>query len=379
MPPAFNWFQISRSDRIVTDSLKAHINRIGVAVPAHDVHDGFLDHARAMLRDARNIRLFDRAARRCGIAHRYSHMPVAAPGAAAVDATDFYRHGDFPTTAQRMEQYAPQALALAEQAIAKLDLGEDLSAVTHLIVASCTGFSAPGIDLQLVWRLGLSPQVERQLIGFMGCSAAIPALRAAHHIVRAQPHARVLVVNVEICTLHFQATADLETMLSFLLFGDGCAAALVTADQQGIALEDFRSVIIPQTEDLITWTIGDQGFEMFLSGQVPGRIAQALRQEAGRCDDGGILRGEGTQSIDLWAVHAGGRSILDAVEAGLTLPEAALAHSRAILNDFGNMSSATIMFVLQRMLQTARHKERGMAMAFGPGMVAETARFSMAA
>ncbi|MDY0870704.1 type III polyketide synthase [Dongia rigui] len=363
----------------MTHSHKAHINRIGVAVPAHDVHDGFLAHARALLDNERTARLFDRAARRSGIAHRFSHMPVAEAGAPAVDATGFYRYGDFPTTAQRMEQYVPQALTLAEQAIAKLELGKDIAAVTHLIVASCTGFSAPGLDLQLVWRLGLSPQVERQLIGFMGCSAAIPALRAAHHIVRAQPDARVLVVNVEICTLHFQATADLETMLSFLLFGDGCAAALVTAEAQGIALEDFRSVIIPQTDDLITWTIGDQGFEMFLSGQVPGRITQALRQEAGRSDDGGILRGEGTQSIDLWAVHAGGRSILDAVEVGLALPSAALEHSRAILNDFGNMSSATIMFVLQRMLQTARQKERGMAMAFGPGMVAETARFSMAA
>jgi len=363
----------------VTNSLKAHINRIGVAVPTHDVHDGFLAHARAMLGNEQSARLFDRAARRSGIAHRFSHMPVAEPGAPAVDATDFYRYGDFPTTARRMEQYAPQALSLAERAIAQLELGGDLSRITHLIVASCTGFSAPGLDLQLLWRLGLSPQVERQLIGFMGCSAAIPALRAAHHIVRSQPAARVLVVNVEICTLHFQATADLETMLSFLLFGDGCAAALVTAEEQGIALDDFHAVIIPKTEDLITWKIGDQGFEMYLSGQVPGQITQALRQEAGRSDDGGILHGEGTQSIDLWAVHAGGRSILDAVEAGLSLPAAALEHSRAILHEFGNMSSATIMFVLQRMLKTARQKERGMAMAFGPGMVAETARFSMAA
>jgi predicted naringenin-chalcone synthase len=363
----------------VTISPKAYVNRIGVAVPAHDVHDGFLAHARTMLGDARNIRLFDRAARRSGIAHRFSHMPVAEAGAVSVDGAGFYRYGDFPTTARRMERYVPEALDLAERAISKLDLGQDLVNITHLIVASCTGFSAPGLDLQLVERLALSSQVERQLIGFMGCSAAIPALRAAHHIVRSVPTAQVLVVNVEICTLHFQATADLETMLSFLLFGDGCAAALVTAEEQGIALDDFRSVIIPRTEELITWKIGDQGFEMFLSGQVPGQIAQALRQEAGRSDAGGILYGEGTQSIDLWAVHAGGRSILDAVETGLSLPPAALEHSRSILNDFGNMSSATIMFVLERMLKTAKQRERGMAMAFGPGMVAETARFSMAA
>lgn len=118
---------------------------------------------------------------------------------------------------------------------------------------------------------------------------------------------------------------------------------------------------------------------MYLSGKVPGRISQALRQELGRTDAEGILRGEGTQEVDLWAVHAGGRSVLDAVETGLSLPASALRHSRAILNDFGNMSSATIMFVLERMMRAAQPKERGMAMAFGPGMVAETARFSMAA
>ncbi|WP_374383229.1 type III polyketide synthase [Dongia sp.] len=368
----------------MTGTHKAYINRIGMAVPEHDIHDGFIAHARNMLSGDRDISLFDRAARRSGIAHRYSHLPVATLGSPAVDAAGFYRYDAFPSTAQRMQQYAPQALMLAEKAIAELALGDAVSGITHLIVASCTGFSAPGIDLQLVARLGLPSQVERQLIGFMGCSAAIPALRAAHHIVRSDPHARVLVVNVEICSLHLQKTADLETMLSFLLFGDGCTAALVTADAQGIALEDFRVVVIPETESLITWKIGDQGFEMFLSGEVPGRIAQALRHEAGRSDAGGILYGEGTQSIDHWAVHAGGRSVLDAVEAGLSLPSSALDHSRAVLKAFGNMSSATIMFVLGRMLRAARPTERGggergLAMAFGPGMVAETARFSMAA
>lgn len=358
---------------------KAHINRIGVAVPPHDVHAGFIAHARRMLADPGHARLFDRAAQRSGITHRYSALPIAAPGAASVDADDFYRFGQFPGTARRMELYVQHALALAEAAIAKLELGAGLAGITHLIVVSCTGFSAPGLDLQLAGRLHLSPDVERQMIGFMGCSAAIPALRAAHHIVRSQSSARVLVVNVEICSLHLQETDDLEAMLSFLIFGDGCAATLISADESGMVLEDFRAVIIPATEDLITWKIGDQGFDMHLSGKVPGRIAQALRQERGRGDADGILRGEGTQTVDLWAVHAGGRSVLDAVESGLALPAAALAHSRAILNDFGNMSSATIMFVLERILRQAKQGGRGMAMAFGPGMVAETARFTMAA
>ncbi|MBK8160668.1 MAG: type III polyketide synthase [Rhodospirillaceae bacterium] len=362
---------------------KAHINRIGIAVPPHDVHEGFLAHARHMLGNLDRIRLFDRAARRSGISHRYSFLPVGSDVLTAVDGVRFYEHGNFPTTARRMERYAPDALALAGQAIDGLMLDRKMAGITHLIVASCTGFSAPGLDLQLAHRLGLSINVERQMIGFMGCSAAIPALRAAHHIIRSEPMARILVVNLELCTLHLQETDDLEAMLSFLLFGDGCAAALISSEESGIALEDFRSVIIPETANLITWQIGDQGFDMYLSGEVPKRISQSLRQEMGREGPDGLLRGEGTQAVDLWAVHAGGKSILDAVEHGLSLAADALDHSRAVLRDYGNMSSATIMFVLERMLRKpklqASSLSRGMAMAFGPGMVAETARFSLAA
>lgn len=363
---------------ITSPTAKAYINRIGLATPPHDIHAGFVGHASSMLGDASKRRLFDRAARRSGIAHRFSFLPIGAPDGGAVDAAGFYRWGSFPTTAERMARYAPEALALALQAIEHLDIAAEISSITHLIIASCTGFSAPGLDLQLAARLGLAPTVERTMIGFMGCSAAIPALRAAHHIVRSEPAARVLVINLELSSLHLRETTDLESVLSFLLFGDGCAATLITADEAGIALEDFRSVIIPKSEDLITWKIGDQGFDMHLSGQVPNRIAQTLRQELGRPDTGGILRGEGTQAIDLWAVHAGGRTILDAVETGLALPEDALSHSRAVLHDYGNMSSATVMFVLARMMRAGLERARGMVMAFGPGMVAETARFSVA-
>ena len=181
----------------------------------------------------------------------------------------------------------------------------------------------------------------------------------------------MLVVNLELCTLHMQETGDLETILSFLLFGDGCSAAIVSADGHGIALGDFWAAIIPDSADLITWHIGEQGFDMRLSGKVPGRIAQALRAE--REGDGNLLRGEGTRAVEHWAVHAGGRTVLDAVEIGLALPQRALETSRAVLHAFGNLSSATIMFVLQRMLDGP--PGRGLAMAFGPGMVAETFRF----
>ncbi len=350
------------------------LNRIGTAVPANEIHAPFVAFASSLFHDERTRIVFERMADRAGIKRRFS---IFAPGnlqAGEVDAGGFYRRGDFPTTAVRMAHYETHAVELALRAVD--DLQADLRRVTHLIVASCTGFTAPGLDLQLSDRLGLRPDVERTVIGFMGCSAAVPALRAASHAIRADPSARVLVVNLELCTLHMQETADLELALSSLLFADGGTAALVSADQEGLALEDFRAAIIPDSADHITWHIGNHGFLMHLSGKVPGRIVQALRGEVARADAGGLLHGQGTQAIRHWAVHAGGRSVLDAVEAGLSLGGAALAHSRGVLRDFGNMSSATVMFVLRRMLD-AREDGPGLAMAFGPGMVAETFRFRL--
>ncbi|MBV9735961.1 MAG: type III polyketide synthase [Acidisphaera sp.] len=359
----------------------AHINGIATAVPEYDIHAPFIAFARTLLADERTRGVFDRMAERSGIAHRYSGLRPGNIAAGEVDADGFYRRRDFPGTGARMAAYERDALALARRAAAAL-LGGERARITHLIVASCTGFTAPGLDLQLAACLGLRPDVERTLIGFMGCSAAVPALRAARQAVRSDPASRVLVVNLELCSLHLQETADLETVLSFLLFGDGCAAALVTAEPHGIALGDFRTAVIPDSADLITWQIGEQGFRMHLSGKVPGRIAQALRAELAQPDPGGILRGEGTQAIDFWAVHAGGRTVLDAVEIGLALPPEALAYSRAVLHDFGNMSSVTLMFVLRRMLEARRSGNapgaHGLALAFGPGMVAETFRFALA-
>jgi predicted naringenin-chalcone synthase len=356
----------------------AHINRIGTAVPDYDIHAPFIAFARTLLNDDKTRTVFDRMAERAGIAHRFSVLRPGNIAAGEVDAEGFYQRGRFPDTAARMTLYEPQALALTLRAIDALGIAAEHARITHLIVASCTGFTAPGLDLQLSERLGLRPDVQRTIIGFMGCSAAVPALRMADHVVRADLDARVLVVNLELCTLHLQETSDIETVLSFLLFGDGCAATLVTAEPTGIALDDFRVAVIPDSQDLITWHIGDQGFRMHLSGKVPGRIAQVLREELQSLGPGGILRGEGTQAIDLWAVHAGGRTVLDAVEIGLSLEPKSLRLSREVLHACGNMSSATVMFVLQRLLNAAPEPgRRGLAMAFGPGMVAETFRFRL--
>ncbi len=356
--------------------MSAFINRIGTATPAHDIHAAFVAYAGATLPDEKSRALFNRMASRAGIAHRFSHLRPGDPASGDVDADGFYRNGCFPGTAARMAAYGPQALTLALAAIA--ELAPDPAEITHLIIASCTGFTAPGLDVQLVAALGLRRSVARTLIGFMGCAAAIPALRAADHILRADPRARVLVVNVELCSLHLQETHDIETALSLLLFGDGASAALVTTDPTGIALGDFRALILPDSAELITWTIGDQGFVMHLSGQVPPRIATALRAEANSLCPAGLLRGGAASDFALWAVHGGGRTVLDAVEQGLALPADSLRFSRCVLHDHGNMSSATIMFVLARMLAQSAHGP-GLAMAFGPGMVAETFSFHITA
>ena len=348
-----------------------HINRIATATPSNDVHQAFISFARDTLRDPRARRVFDRMADRSGVTHRFSTLVPAEEHGPSLDTEGFYRRGSFPTTAARMRAYENAATALAVEAVGRLDPGP----VTHLVVASCTGFTAPGLDQKIAEELGLGGSLQRTLVGFMGCYAAVPALRLAYQAVKADPSARVLVVTLELCTLHLQETQDLETVLSFLIFGDGAAASLVTADAHGIALHGFHAVTLPETQDLITWRIGDQGFDMHLSGKVPTAIATALRAEADRNDGEGILNGQDPASIALWAVHAGGRTVLDAVEQALRLPKEALDHSRAVLRKVGNVSSATLGFVLERMLASDT-RGPGLALAFGPGLCAETFRFS---
>jgi predicted naringenin-chalcone synthase len=350
---------------------QAWLNRIGTAVPPHDIHAEFVDFARTALPDQRATALFDRMVGLADIEHRFSFFePGPKPRDHFLDSERFYRRGDFPSTGERMARFESEALALAMQAIAALDIEQDRGAITHLIVASCTGFTAPGLDFQIMQAAGLAQSVERTIVGFMGCFAAVNALKLARHVVRSEPQAKVLVVNLELSGLHLQEQWQLEKMLSFLLFGDGCGACLVSADPVGLALDRFHATVIPRTADLITWHIRDHGFEMYLSGQVPGRIRRWLM------DNGAALLGNRTSGdIGLWAVHAGGRSILDAVQHGLALAPDALAFSRDVLRDFGNMSSATLVFVLDRILRAPDAVGEGMAMAFGPGLTVETFTF----
>jgi len=349
----------------------AHINRIATAVPGFDIHIPFVRFARSLVdEDPRSAALFEIMVERADIEQRWSCLSPGKGRGPEPDAPyDFYRREGFPTTAERMRRYEREAPLLAADAVRGLHL-KDAAQITHLVIASCTGFSAPGLDFALIERLGLDPSVERTIVGFMGCYAAINALKVAHHIVRSEKHAKVLVICLELSTLHLQETHQLRQLLSFLIFADGCAAALVTAEPRGLAIDAFRAVLAQDTSELITWKIGDIGFDMVLSGRVPGVLSGIL-------DEGleALYPGIDPSDVKHWAIHPGGRSILDAVESSLTLAPTALAHSREVLRRFGNMSSATILFVLQRFLDTARDGALGCSMSFGPGLVAETMLF----
>jgi alpha-pyrone synthase len=292
---------------------KVYLERIATATFDSDVHEAFVGYAHGMLQEERSRALFLRMAERAGIAARYSPLFVGGThGPSDVDAYELYQSGSFPATAKRMALYKQFAPVLMRRALDRLALRDDeRRTIRHVIVTSCTGFYAPGLDFDAVDYLGLDPSVERTMIGFMGCYAAMNALKQARHIVRSEPDDSVLVINLEICTLHLQESQDLGEVLSFLVFGDGCAASLVSARPCGLELESFRAIRLENTANLITWDIGDQGFDMVLSGQVPAAVGQAL--EAHRED---FLR---DGDVALWAVHPGRHRVMFCVSTATCL------------------------------------------------------------
>ena len=346
------------------------LNALATAVPGHDIHAAFIDWATPRLSDERVRAIFTRMTARSGISHRWSVLPPTSAGGSPVAAGGFYDVPGLPPTSVRMRAYAEHAPDLAMQAVGALGDAFDPARITHIVVASCTGFVAPGIDQILARRLGLAATVERVLIGFMGCYAGVTALRTARYIVRSEPCAVVLVVSVELSTLHLQIEDAPEPLLAMLQFSDGAAAAIVSADPVGFELGEGTSLALEDSADLIRWDIGDTGFAMQLSGEVPGRLRDALSTP----DVRNRLFGAGDPP-PLLAVHAGGRSVLDAVEHALEVAPDALADSRAVLTRFGNMSSATILFVLADMMARGATGD-GVAIAFGPGLAAEAIRFT---
>jgi predicted naringenin-chalcone synthase len=358
---------------------------IGTALPAykHKQQDilHFMQNIYAM--DALESRKLRFLYHQSSIDTRYS---VVADYSREVNDWKFYPHSEnlepFPSLEQRMIWYNKCAAPLSVDAIRDclhgLNGKVQPDAITHLITVSCTGMSAPGLDLQVMELLDLPKNTYRTSVNFMGCYAAIHALKMADVICKAEVNAKVLIVCTELCTLHFQREATMDNIASSLLFSDGSAAVLVTGDgdkHKGLRLKSFYSEVIPKGKRDMSWELSSSGFLMTLSGYIPDLIEEDFNLLVSRA----LLHADmGKENISQWCIHPGGKRILEAIHKSLQLTNGELNESYEVLKDYGNMSSPTILFVLKKMLHrfltAAKTDGEGniFGAAFGPGLTMET-------
>jgi predicted naringenin-chalcone synthase len=312
--------------------------------------------------------------RQSGIQQRYS---VLSDYSRPLHEWKFYPQSEnlepFPSLEHRMAVFSKHAPQLSIDAIRNcLDGVLHHDQVTHLITVTCTGLSAPGLDLQVMELMDLKKDIFRTSVNFMGCYAAIHALKLANVICKGNRNARVLIVCTELCTLHFQREATPDNIMSSLLFGDGAAAALIMPSEnatRGLDITGFYSEVIPKGKRDMAWELSSTGFLMTLSGYVPelieedfsGVVQRSLRTEAFTQDE-----------ITHWCIHPGGKKILEAIEKSAGIEQIQLQDSYNILKNYGNMSSATILFVLKNILHLQHEQKNVFAAAFGPGLTVET-------
>jgi predicted naringenin-chalcone synthase len=319
----------------------------------------------------------ERIYRASGVRRRASVLLDADDDAASVEA--FYPQRVFtgdrgPGTAVRLARYAREAGKLAARASlsALSDAAIEPARITHLVTVSCTGLFSPGLDAELIAQLGLPRNVGRLNLGFMGCHGALNGLRAASALARSAPDARVLLCCVELCSLHFCYGWNPPQVVANALFADGAAAAVLSsADDGGLRLQDTASLLTHDSADAMTWRIGDHGFEMGLSLEVPKRIRASLKTWL---EPWLASHDLGIHDVAQWAIHPGGPEIIQAAIDSLGIAEEAGNVSRAVLAEHGNMSSPTVLFILQRM----RAKDivgPTVALGFGPGLMFEAALF----
>lgn len=309
-----------------------------------------------------------------GIQQRYSVIPdYSRP----IEDWKFYPPTEniepFPSLEMRMTLFNKQAPLLSVDAIRNcLDHTHDLKKITHLITVSCTGMSAPGLDLQIMELMDLEKNIFRTSVNFMGCYAAIHALKIADAICKADAEAQLLIVCTELCTLHFQREASVDNITSSLLFGDGSAAILVCGDNnqhQGLHLDNFYSEIIPKGKRDMAWELSSNGFLMTLSGYVPDLIEEDFENIVNRA----LLKDNMSKDkISHWCIHPGGKRILEAIHNSLGFTNGQLSASYKVLKQFGNLSSATVVFVLKELLKEKQKVGKLFGAAFGPGLTVET-------
>ena len=360
--------------------MPAYIHHISTETPEFIYSNEFTrERMKNWVSEPRAKRMIEMIYERTGIETRYS----ACGDFMKDDGELFHTLPDgsmnSPSTGQRNTLYAKAARELAVK-LAQKTLAEcpqfAKSDITHMVFASCTGFANPGPDYHIIREVGLNENVERYTVGFMGCYAAFPALRMAAQFCEANPQAVVLVMCLELCSLHLQVSGKPESIVANSLFADGAAAAIVSArepaqDRPYYRVQGFQSALVPSSEAHMAWDIGDHGFNMVLSAYVPELIGSNIREMLGGIlDKCGLALGD----IDEWAVHPGGRAILEQIEEQLALSATALDMARSVLRDYGNMSSPTVMFVLKGFLEEAEtERATTCAIAFGPGLTVETA------
>lgn len=309
-----------------------------------------------------------------GISQRYS---VIADYSRPPEDWKFYSQTEnlepFPSLEQRMMIYNKQAPLLSVDAIRDcLNHVHESKKISHLITVSCTGMSAPGLDLQIMELMDLEKNIFRTSINFMGCYAAIHALKLADAICKSEQQAQVLIVCTELCTLHFQREATLDNITSSLLFGDGSAAVLISSDvneNEGLHIDGFYSEIIPKGKRDMAWELSSNGFVMTLSGYIPDLIEEDFEKIVYRC-----LKKESITKADIshWCIHPGGKRVLEAIHKSLGFRNGELSNSNKVLDAFGNLSSATILYVLKEMLHDKKDIRKLLGAAFGPGLTVET-------
>ena len=346
---------------------------IGLANPGEPIQQatiaGFMQRAHQL--DESEARKLSFLYRKSGISSRHSVL-TDFEKPEPTDYTFFPKTEDlepFPGTKARMEVFGHTAPALCEQAVINCLSKTEVKArqITHLILVSCTGMMAPGVELDLMKRMKLDDTVERYCVHFMGCYAAFTGLKLADKIIKAEPEAKVMLVSVELCTLHFQKDYVEDNILANSLFGDGAAAALVMNSESGLKIKSYLSQVLREGEEDMAWGIGDFGFEMRLSKYIPALLDKGINQLKQKFEEKFKF-----STVDNFAIHPGGKQILQKVQEAFGLPESVNTHAMEVLNQFGNMSSATILFVLERMMHDDLIQGEILSMGFGPGLTLET-------
>ena len=319
-----------------------------------------------------------------GIETRYSVMPdYYLPREERIFYPTTQDLEPFPNIEKRMAYFDEKAVLLGSEAIEKcIENTVKKNQITHLITVSCTGLSAPGLDIDIVQQMELNDNINRTSVNFMGCYAAMHGLKQADYICKSDTNAVVMVVCIELCTLHFQKINDQDNITSNLLFSDGCAAALVVGDDfakkndlHGFKMTKFYSQLALKGKKDMAWRLASTGFLMTLSAYIPQLVEHGIRNLFDKAIGQMNLM---WKDINHWAIHPGGKAILEVVEKELDLTQTDLESSFKILKNYGNMSSPTILFVLKDILENKLNfaeKEHTFAAAFGPGLTLETGVF----